>query len=109
MTFKYGLGVPGLFYGCACGQFVLCMFYSKVIMDIDWEQQALEIEKQNEEARASYLSRKSALSIGFADDKKKESEAQAQGGTGKGKQTENDEEKQGLLTSDEGNINDVYK
>lgn len=69
MTFKYGLGVPGLFYGCACGQFALCMFYSKVIIDIDWEQQALEIEKQNEDARAS---RKSALSIGFTDDQKKQ-------------------------------------
>ena len=101
MTFKYGLGVPGLFYGCACGQFALCMFYSKVIIDIDWEKQALEIEKQNEEARASHKSRKSALSIGFADDQNKAT-------AGKGAQNA-DEEKQALLTSDEGNINDDYK
>ena len=99
MTFKYGLGVPGLFYGCACGQFALCMFYSKVIIDINWEQQALEIEKQNEEARASYLSRKSALSGENKD------EGKGKEGTGKGL---NDEEKQGLLTSEEGNINDNY-
>ena len=69
-------------------------------MDIDWEAQALEIEKQNEEARASAISRKSALSIGD------EKPAKAQE-AGKGN---NDEEKQGLLTSDEGNINDnLYK
>ena len=44
-TFKYKLGIQGLFYGTACGQFFLALMFGKICMNIDWDKQVLVIQK----------------------------------------------------------------
>ena len=42
-TFRYNQGISGLFYGCAMGDFVLCIIYAYLISTIDMEERVKNI------------------------------------------------------------------
>lgn len=48
-TFYYHQGIKGLFYGCALGDFVLCIIYLHLISTIDMEQQVANIQDESME------------------------------------------------------------
>ena len=48
LTFKQNLGIEGIFYGLAIGQAVLCVFYTYIVVNIDWEHQVKLIEEEEQ-------------------------------------------------------------
>ena len=57
-TFYYKQGIRGLFYGCALGDFVLCIIFARLIATIDLDEQVKNIQEEkvlNEKERDSYF------------------------------------------------------
>lgn len=55
-TFTYNQGISGLFYGCALGDFVLCIIYARLIANIDLEVQLKVIQEEfADNAKADFV------------------------------------------------------
>jgi Na+-driven multidrug efflux pump len=55
-TFTYKLGISGLFYGCALGDFALCIIYAHLIANIDLEVQLKVIKEEfMDNAKADFV------------------------------------------------------
>ena len=55
LTFKFNLGIAGLFYGMGTGQSLLSCLYIWIVYNIDWEKQVLVIKEQAEQEEKKLL------------------------------------------------------